>query len=199
MATPTQVGCYTIPTKRYDGSGDDDATSKHTHPISDGESRQAESLQEDQDAFSRYSDDIQRMKALMFYSEDEDEDNVMDTHAKINEALRSVGLSGIGLARNRSNASKRRKGNSAVPINQQGVRKTRLTWELHPTLLMHDLMMKLDALENNHYITEADDVKFPWEEEEESDVVEEQPRPRQGRQGQGQGVAMVEEEDDDDE
>ena len=114
---------------------------------------QAEPQNEDQDAFSRYSNDILRMKALLNISEDESADDDLDTVAKINKALRGAGLS--GLLTNRDNVPKRRKGNSTVPIidQQQGSdRKTRLSWELHPSLFMHDMMEELEALENSHYI-----------------------------------------------
>ena len=73
--------------------------------------------------------------------------------SQINKALRGAGLS--GLLTNRDNVPKRRKGNSTVPIidQQQGSdRKTRLSWELHPSLFMHDMMEELEALENSHYI-----------------------------------------------
>ena len=52
---------------------------------------QAEPQNEDQDAFSRYSNDVHRMKALLNFSEDESVDDL----DAINDALRGVGLSGL--------------------------------------------------------------------------------------------------------
>lgn len=128
---------------------------------------QAEPQNEDQDAFSRYSNDILQMKALLHFTEDESADDDLDTVAKINNALRGVGLS--GLTSNRDNVPKRRKGNSAVPIiDQQGSnRKTRLSWELHPSLVMYDMMEELEALESSHYIAsdQGDDLKANGDEE----------------------------------
>ncbi len=108
------------------------------------------------------------MKALLLFSEDESADDDLDTVAKINKALRGVGLS--GLMTNRDNVPKRRKGNSTIPIidQQQGSdRKTRLSWELHPSLLMHDMMEELEALENSHYIAsdQGDGLKANGDEE----------------------------------
>jgi hypothetical protein len=67
-------------------------TWRHKQPLalSDGTS-QKEPKDEDQDAFSRYSNDVHRMKALLNFSEDESVDDL----DAINDALRGVGLSGL--------------------------------------------------------------------------------------------------------
>ena len=147
MATASTLagsGSIAIPTKRQRHDG-----ASQTEP---------QAQDEDQDAFSRYSNDVLRMKALLNISEDESADDDLDALAKINETLRGVGLTGLTGTSNRTNTNcpKRRKGNSAIamPIDQQqgSKRKTRLSWELHPCLLLHDMMEELLALENNHYI-----------------------------------------------
>jgi hypothetical protein len=51
------------------------------------------------------------------------------------------------------NQDKRRRGNNSRSIKQGNERKTRLSWELHPTLLLHDLELELEALDNgSHHI-----------------------------------------------
>jgi hypothetical protein len=49
---------------------------------------------------------------------------------------------------NMADASKCRRGNHSRPIQQGNVRKTRLSWELHPSLIFHDFMLELEALDN---------------------------------------------------
>ena len=153
VTTPTGSGSFTIPTKRHNGDSGTQSSHKQPLALSDGAS-QTEPKDEDQDAFSRYSNDVLRMNALLNFSEDESADDLdLDAIAKINDTLRGVGLSGLTM--NHTNAPKRRKGNSAVamPIDQErSERKTRLSWELHPHLLMYDMMEELEALENSHYI-----------------------------------------------
>ena len=176
--------------KRHDGAS-------QTEPQAQGE---------DQDAFSRYSNDVVRMKALLNFSEDESADDDLDALAKINETLRGVGLTGLTGTSNRAsmNAPKRRKGNSAIamPIDQQqgSERKTRLSWELHPSLVMYDMMEELLALENSHYIAsdqgeglEAMSMLFGGEDPAGEDG------PPQLRQDQALvGVATIEDEDEED-
>ncbi len=191
MATATTLALsgssISIPTKRHDGAS-------QTEPQAQGE---------DRDAFSRYSNDILRMKVLLNVSEDEsaDDDLDLDALAKINETLRGVGLT--GLTSNHARSAKRRKGNSAIamPIDQQrSERKTRLSWELHPSLVMYDMMEELEALENSHYIAsdqgeglEAISMLFGGE-----DPAGEDGRP-QLRQDQAlNGVVTIEDEDEED-
>ena len=64
-------------------------------------------------------------------------------------------------------------------MNQtQGVseRKTRLSWELHPTLLLHDLELELEALDNGSHPIFDDD----------NDEDEEAPEKKPQRQVQEQ-------------
>ena len=192
MATATTLagsGSIAIPTKRHDGAS-------QTEPQARGE---------DQDAFSRYSNDVVRMKALLNISEDAsaDDDLDLDALAKINETLRGVGLTGLAGTSNRTNTNcpKRRKGNSAIamPIDQQqgSERKTRLSWELHPSLLLHDMMEELLALENNHYIA-SDQVEGLEAMSGGEDHADEDGSP-QLRQDQALvGVATIEDEDEED-
>ena len=186
MATATTLarsGSIAIPTKRHDGAS------------------QKEPQDEDQDAFSRYSNDVLRMKALLNFPEDESADDDLDALAKINETLRGVGLTGLTGTSNRTNTNcpKRRKGNSAIamPIDQQqgSERKTRLSWELHPSLLLHDMMEELLALENSHYIAsdqgeglEAMSMLFGGED----------PAGEDGPPQLRQDVATIEDEDEED-
>ena len=72
------------------------------------------------DAFQYYSSDLLRLKTLLL-SPEEDGDEP-GTLAAINDILKSAGLS--------------------IKQNEVGTRpqrKTRLSWEVHPSLLLHDL------------------------------------------------------------
>eukprot|EP00984_Skeletonema_dohrnii_P028148 scaffold18027_cov77-Skeletonema_dohrnii-CCMP3373.AAC.2 len=95
------------------------------------------------DAFQYYSSDLLRLKTLLL-SDDED-DGELNSLAAVNDALRSAGLSDIAANHHVSkDASKRRRGNNSQSITlkqkESGTpRKTRLSWELHPSLLLHDL------------------------------------------------------------
>ena len=98
------------------------------------------------DAFQHYSSDLLRLKTLLL-SHDEDDDE-LNALAAVNDALRSAGLSDIAADHHVSkDASKRRRGNSSQPIKQKESgtpRKTRLSWELHPSLLLHDLYYQVE-------------------------------------------------------
>jgi hypothetical protein len=103
------------------------------------------------DAFTKYSSNLIRMKELLLLGHDSNEDDDEDLNylAPLNDALRHASIS-ISRQNNNNNnnngvdASKRRRGNDSRPIPQQGFldieRKTRLSFELHPSLLLHDLM-----------------------------------------------------------
>lgn len=163
MAKPTTLAdttSYTIPTKRFDGGGGTLPQSSQPFDLADRESEtETRPLQEDQDAFARYSNDVFRMKELLLFPEESADDD-LDAVAKITEAFRDVGLSGplINTSRNRgAPPPKRRKGNSTKPVavgHQDSVRKTRLSYEIHPNLLMRDVMREIEAVENSHYIEE---------------------------------------------
>ncbi|KAK1741255.1 hypothetical protein QTG54_007733 [Skeletonema marinoi] len=99
-STSSGVGSFTVPVKHHDGDGD--GSSKHKHVV--GETQQ--------DAFSRYSNDLLRMKAILLFTEDEDQDQAdedLDSLATINRALSSVGLSNLHLNQGNADVSKRRK------------------------------------------------------------------------------------------
>jgi hypothetical protein len=86
--------------------------------------------------------------------DDDDDDDDLDAVATINRALSSMVSMSSNLDRlnqgngNVADASKRRRGNHSRPIQQGNVRKTRLSWELHPSLILHDFMLELEALDN---------------------------------------------------
>ena len=88
------------------------------------------------DAFQHYSSDLLRLRTLLLSHDDDDDE--LNALAAVNDALRSAGLSDITA----KDASKGRRGNSSQSIKQKESgtpRKTRLSWELHPSLLLHDL------------------------------------------------------------
>ena len=77
------------------------------------------------DAFAKYSDDARRMKTLLMI-----EDADVHSTAALHLPSRS----------NDSGAPKRRKANSSRPIQDgEKKRKTRLSFEVHPSLLFDDL------------------------------------------------------------
>ena len=102
------------------------------------------------DAFQHYSSDLLRLKTLLLTPDQVDDDDESSALIAVNNALRSVGLSDVVTSRvNMSQSTvKRRRGNSSQPITdgQQEMsseRKTRLSWELHPSLLLYDLFDEL--------------------------------------------------------
>ena len=123
--------------------------------------------------FSRYSNDFVRMKSLLLHEEEGDDseyDDDLDALARINQALRSVGLSNVAKL---NNQDKRRRGNNSAPIKQgPPERKTRLSWELHPDLILHDLFEEIEALDNGAQIIVDDETESPASENEK--------RPHQG-------------------
>jgi hypothetical protein len=120
-----------------------------------------------QDAFSRYSSNFLRMKALLLCSEDDEGDEDLEAVAKINETFASAGLSNVLDINRHGNAddasSKRQRGNTSRPIQRGCVRKTRLSWELHPNLLLNDLFSQLDVAESAQTI--SDDEEEPGEQQ----------------------------------
>ena len=101
------------------------------------------------DAFQYYSSNLLRLKTLLLSHDDEDDDE-LNALAAVNDALRSAGLSDIAADHHVSkDASKRRRGNGSRPIKQKEsgtARKTRLSWELHPSLLLHDLYYQVGEI-----------------------------------------------------
>ena len=158
MAAAMEV-VYTVPTKQ----GDDETMSATIRHLI------GEEFQDQQyDAFSRYSNDFVRMKSLLLPEEEDDGseyDDDLDALARINQALRSVGLSNVV----KLNQDKRRRGNNSAPIKQgPPQRKTRLTWELHPDLLLHDLFEELEALDNGVQRIVDDETDSPISEKKET-------------------------------
>jgi len=88
------------------------------------------------------------MKSLLLLDHednDDDDDDDLDALATINQARRSVGLSDLA----HLNRDKRRRGNDSRCIQQgRNERKTRLSWEVHPDLILHDFILELEALDN---------------------------------------------------
>ena len=139
--------------------------------------------EQQQDAFSRYSNDLLRMKEILLLSHDHEnqqegneEDADLDDLATINRALRSVGLSNQihyqqPQQQGRNNAEpapRRRRGNSSNSIPQGNIRKTRLSMEAHPSLVLYDLIEELDALDRGvQHVSDDED------EEEEETAAEE--------------------------
>jgi hypothetical protein len=135
----TTMEPYTVPTKQ----GDDEKRPKANHVVGD-------SQQQHDDAFSRYSNDLLRLKATLLLSEDQDssdlrfisreeEDNVddLDALAAINRALSSLGMTNITHLSQGNNERRRgnNSSNNSSSIQDGNVRKTRLSWELHPILI----------------------------------------------------------------
>ena len=97
------------------------------------------------DAFQYYSSDLLRLKTLLLGADEDDDE--LNALAAVNDALRSAGLSTLTAKSevskdNDTDVSKRRRGNNSQLIKQkesETSRKTRLSWELHPNLLLHDL------------------------------------------------------------
>ncbi len=97
------------------------------------------------DAFSYYSSDLIRLKTLLLSDDDgHDDDDDLSATTAVNNASRSAGLNTLRSNNNQANdaSSKRRRGNNSQPIEQRQQkqqRKTRLSWELHPNFLLHEL------------------------------------------------------------
>eukprot|EP00984_Skeletonema_dohrnii_P002792 scaffold958_cov128-Skeletonema_dohrnii-CCMP3373.AAC.10 len=121
----------------------------------------ASSQQQQDDAFSRYSNDFVRMKSLLLSSKEYNDDDDLEALATINRSLNQVGVSNLV----HLNQDKRRRGNNSRSIKQGNERKTRLSWELHPTLLLHDLELELEELDNgSHHIFDDDNDEEASEE-----------------------------------
>mmetsp|Transcript_8255 Transcript_8255/g.12379 ORF Transcript_8255/g.12379 Transcript_8255/m.12379 type:complete len:157 (+) Transcript_8255:128-598(+) len=127
----------TVPTKKHDGGSDSESAALI-----------AAAPKPRVDAFTKYSSNLIRMKELLLLGDDEDDLDDMDYLASLNDALRYASKSDQVDRNNHGNVSilKRRKGNNSRRITQaqqgQGFleRKTRISYELHPSLLLHDLI-----------------------------------------------------------
>jgi hypothetical protein len=164
---------YSVPTKLGD---DDNERPTAMHLV--GESQHQH--QQD-DAFSRYSNDLLRMKSLLLLSEDiednDDDDDDLDALATINQALSSVGLSNL----THLNRDKRRRGNDSRRIQQGNERKTRLSWELHPDLLLHDFVLELETLYNGTHLIVDEEEEASEKKPETKSQVQEEPREEKER------------------
>mmetsp|Transcript_24779 Transcript_24779/g.37560 ORF Transcript_24779/g.37560 Transcript_24779/m.37560 type:complete len:139 (-) Transcript_24779:132-548(-) len=76
------------------------------------------------DAFSHYSNKFNLMKALLLKSDD----------------VEVMHVSGNTL---QEPAAKRRKGTNSQPIQNRGVRQTKLSFEVHPSLLLYDDLLRM--------------------------------------------------------
>lgn len=95
------------------------------------------------DAFAKYSSNLFRLKTLLLLGDKEGDEDNLEYLGSLNNVLRQASINDR-VARDRNgdaDASKRRKGNNLHPITQQRVleRKTRISFEVHPSLLLHDL------------------------------------------------------------
>jgi hypothetical protein len=117
---------YTVPTKQGD---------ENERPTANVVGETQHQLRHDDDAFSRYSNDLQRMKALLLLSEDQDPD-ADDALTAINRALSSLGMTNLTAHLNQDN-NERRRGNNSRSIQQGNVRKTRFLGSFIRSYLMH--------------------------------------------------------------
>ena len=131
------------------------------------------------DAFSYYSSDLIRLKTLLLSDDDSsnDDDDDLSAMTAVNNALRSAGLNTLSGNNNQVNddaSSKRRRGNNSLPIEQQQQqqqqRKTRLSWEVHPSLLLHEL-----------YDWPGDDVQIIPDDESEEQKNEQEVQAKQAQ------------------
>ena len=122
----------TVPTKQHDGASDGASIANFVAGLTPN----------NVDAFAKYSSNLVRMKALLLLDEDENDDENLDYLGSLNDALRHASAGDHDARSNHGNAPKRRKGKDSYPIKQQGVlqRKTRLSFEIHPNLLLNDLL-----------------------------------------------------------
>ena len=95
------------------------------------------------DAFAFYSNDFRRMKALLGKEEDSQ------------EALAAVNDSIHGTNDGRRNV--RRRGTGTRPIQEGVTRKTRISFEVHPSLIIEDLLFAEDANLSDGLADQADD------------------------------------------
>ena len=95
------------------------------------------------DAFAFYSNDFRRMKALLGKEEDSQ------------EALAAVNDSIHGTNDGRRNV--RRRGTGTRPIQEGVTRKTRISFEVHPSLIIEDLLFAEDANLSDVLADQADD------------------------------------------
>ena len=163
-----EMEVYTVPLKGGD-ENEQTMSARTRHLVGESEHPQ-------DDAFSRYSSNFVRMKSLLLNVDEDDgsehDDDDLDALARINRALSSAGLSNVV----NLNRDKRRRGNNSASIRQGSERKTRLTWELHPDLLLHDLIEEFEALDNGvqRIVDDEDETETSASEEKPPNKVLEQ-------------------------
>ena len=91
----------------------------------------AEQQAEKFDAFAFYSNDFQRLKALLGK-----EDDSQEALAAVNDSIHGT---------NDGRRNVRRRGSGTRPIQEGVTRKTRISFEVHPSLLLDDLLFAADA------------------------------------------------------
>jgi len=124
------VTCFTFPVQQFMVSSKTYTTYKM--PMKSPSSpAPAEQQAKKFDAFAFYSNDFQRMKALLGKEEDSQ------------EALAAVNDSIHGTNDGRRNV--RRRGTGTRPIQEGVTRKTRISFEVHPSLIFDDLLFAEDA------------------------------------------------------
>ena len=99
------------------------------------------------DAFSKYSNDVTRLKTLLLKEEDEDFD--IDDFSRKHYSTSTVNIKGSVVARSGSLSSNHQQEevNSSKDYNPQDddcTCKTRITFEVHPSLILDDIFLELD-------------------------------------------------------
>ncbi|KAL7494289.1 hypothetical protein ACHAWT_003093 [Skeletonema menzelii] len=156
MSTPRNA-TFIIPTK----VGDNCSYSASLMQQVIGHSKESE-----RDAFQYYSSDFIRLKlkTLLLSPDANEDDDDMNALTALNDALRSAGLSGLTANSEVKDDSKRRRGNNSQPIKQKEIesgtpRKTRLSWELHPNLVLHDLYDQVGDHDLYDYDQVGEDIR----------------------------------------
>ena len=126
------IPSITVPTKTYDGG------SKRNNTVDD-------SADGCKDAFSKYSNTLVRMQQLLLLDDEDmkefEQDDDLSFLAHLNDALRSAGIS--------VEPAKRRK------IVHE--RKTRLSWEVHPSLLLDNFLIDQDLSDDAANVSDDED------------------------------------------
>ncbi len=127
-----KIMMITVPTKQHDGG---------SKTVSSASFSDAAAPKPKVDTFAKYSSDLVRLKTLMLLGDEEEDEDNLDYLGSLNSILRQASIKDrAARARNGdADASKRRKGNNLYPVTQQFERKTRISFELDPSLILHDL------------------------------------------------------------
>ncbi len=137
-ASTDEIRIITVPTKQHDGGSKYVSRSSADATVSKPKV----------DAFAKYSSNLVRLKTLLCLGDSEGDEDNLDYLGSLNDVLRKASIKDrAATARARiadadADASKRRRGNNSHPITQQrGLeRKTRISFEVDPSLLLHDLL-----------------------------------------------------------